>query len=369
MIIDSVYDGYTNWLYKSNPGLENQPYAIQHSKTIHGGFHNATVWAKPLRKLGCEVTDVFHNQVPLQIRWCIENGYKNVLEKYSKESDSSSLTLSFENILEWQEIIVEQQVRSIRPDIIWIADLFSLGGRFLEKINGEYSFAIGEITSNIDGLNLENFDLILSGALPIVMQLRAQGKASELLLHGFREQILAELESANKKFDVSFVGQLTDKRPELLRQFSKYLNINVWANSPWDKAKTKTIGGIHWHQPVYGIDMYQTLRNSKIVINNHISAVQQYASNQRLYEVTGVGTMLLTDEASNLEEIFHIDKEVVSYSNPKECANIAKYYLENPKEREAIALAGKQRTLSSHTVEHRSHNIISILKNYFPEVF
>ena len=82
MIIDSVYDGYTNWLYKSNPGLENQPYAIQHSKTIHGGFHNATVWAKPLRKLGCEVTDVFHNQVPLQIRWCVENGYKNVLEKY-----------------------------------------------------------------------------------------------------------------------------------------------------------------------------------------------------------------------------------------------------------------------------------------------
>ena len=183
------------------------------------------------------------------------------------------------------------------------------------------------------------------------------------------KQILAELEPANKKFDVSFVGQLTDKRPELLRKFSKYLNINVWANSPWDKAKTKTISGIHWHQPVYGIDMYQTLRNSKIVINNHISAVKHYASNQRLYEVTGVGTMLLTDEASNLEEIFHIDKEVVSYSNAKECANIAKYYLENPNEREAIALAGKQRTLTSHTVEHRSHNIISILKNYFPEVF
>ena len=369
MIIDTVYDGYTKWLYQTNPDLENQTYSIQHSKTVLGGFHNATVWAEPLRKLGCEVMDVFFNQVRLQVRWCVENGHKKLLEKYSRESDSNSLTLSFENAKEWQETILKQQVKSFQPDLIWIADLFSLNGRFLEEIDGEYSFAVGEITSSINGINLENFDLIVSGALPIVMQLRDQGKASELLLHGFREQILDKLSPANKNFEISFVGQLTDRRPELLRELSKYLNINVWASSPWDKVETESIKGLHWHQPVYGIDMYQILRNSKIVINHHIDAVKNYASNQRLYEVTGVGTMLLTDKASNLEEIFKIDKEIVCYGNLKECADTAMYYLDNPREREKIALAGKQRTLSSHTVEHRSHNIISILKNYFPELF
>jgi len=369
MIIDSVYDGYTNWLYKSNPGLENDLYQNQHTKTVSGGFHNATVWAAPLRKLGCEVMDIFYNQVPLQVRWCVENGYKEILERYSIESNKGSFTLSFKNLIEWQNIILKQQVKSFRPDLIWIADLFSVGGHFLEKIAGEFKFAVGEITSNIDGVNIENFDLIVSGALPIVTELRARGKSSELLLHGFREEILTQLSPANKRYDISFVGQLTDGRPELLKELSKYLNIDVWANNPQDEAKMKAISGLHWHQPVYGLDMYQTLRDSKIIINHHIDAVKNYASNQRLYEVTGVGTMLLTDNASNLEEIFHIDQEIVSYNNPRECADIALYYIDNPKEREKIALAGKQRTLSSHTVEHRSHNIISILKNYFPELF
>ena len=369
MIIDTVYDGYTKWLYDANPDLENQTYSIQHSKSVLGGFHNATVWAEPLRKLGCEVMDVFYNQVPLQVRWCLENGQKKLLEKYSKESDSNSLILSFENVLEWQEKIVKQQVRSFQPDLIWVADLFSLSGSFLEKIAGEYKFAVGEITSSIDGINIENFDLIVSGALPIVRQLRGQGKASELLLHGFREQILDKLSPANKKYEISFVGQLTGGRPELLRELSKYINIDVWATRPWDKVETESIKGLHWHQPVFGIEMFQTLRNSKIVINHHIDAVKNYASNQRLYEVTGVGALLLTDKSSNLEELFKIDQEIVCYSNLKECADTAMYYIDNPIERERITLAGTKRTLSSHTVEHRSHNIISILKNYFPELF
>ena len=99
--------------------------------------------------------------------------------------------------------------------------------------------------------------------------------------------------------------------------------------------------------------MYQTLRNSKIVINHHIDAVKNYASNQRLYEVTGVGALLLTDKSSNLEELFKIDQEIVCYSNLKECADTAMYYIDNPIERERITLAGTKRTLSSHTVEHR----------------
>jgi len=94
--------------------------------------------------------------------------------------------------------------------------------------------------------------------------------------------------------------------------------------------------------------MYHVLNCSRITLNHH-GDVLPYANNMRLFEATGVGTLLLTDWKENLGEMFDPGKEVVAYRTPEECAELIRYYLAHDDERQAIARAGQGRTLREHT--------------------
>ena len=94
MIVDSVYEGYVQWLYKTSPGLNDMSYREQHDATVKGGFHTAAVWADPLREMGHDVMDVWGNHAPLQVRWCLENGHENILKM-----NSCFLRESFKNLI------------------------------------------------------------------------------------------------------------------------------------------------------------------------------------------------------------------------------------------------------------------------------
>src|ERR1700752_4408715 len=79
----------------------------------------------------------------------------------------------------------------------------------------------------------------------------------------------------------------------------------------------------------WGVDMYQILFNLKITVNHHIGMAESYANNLRLFEATGVGTLLVTDWKQNLQEMFEPGKEVVCYRTAEECAEMIQYYLEH----------------------------------------
>jgi len=70
--------------------------------------------------------------------------------------------------------------------------------------------------------------------------------------------------------------------------------------------------------------MYQVLRDSLLTLNHH-GDVGPYANNLRLFEATGVGTLLITDWKENLAEMFEPGKEVIVYRTPEECAELIKY--------------------------------------------
>jgi spore maturation protein CgeB len=84
----------------------------------------------------------------------------------------------------------------------------------------------------------------------------------------------------------------------------------------------------------------------------------------RLFEATGVGTLLITDSKANLEEVFEPGKEVVAYRTPQECVRLARYYLEHEDERKAIARAGQERTLREHTYHHRVRELVETVGRY-----
>ena len=114
--------------------------------------------------------------------------------------------------------------------------------------------------------------------------------------------------------------------------------------------------------PVFGLEMFQKLRDSRVVFNQHIDISPVSASNMRLFETTGVGACLLTDWKKNLSELFVPDEEVLTYDSAEECAEKVRYILERESLRRQIAEAGQRRTLREHTFVNRAARIDEIIR-------
>jgi hypothetical protein len=111
---------------------------------------------------------------------------------------------------------------------------------------------------------------------------------------------------------------------------------------------------------IFGLEMYCVQAGFKICLNAH--GPSAYASNQRLYEATGVGTCLLTDWKDNLPDLFDPDREVVTYRSPEEAIEKIRYLLDHDDERRAIAQAGQRRTLRDHTIPNRMVRVNEIFQ-------
>ena len=113
-----------------------------------------------------------------------------------------------------------------------------------------------------------------------------------------------------------------------------------------------------------GLEMFEILLRTKISFNRHINVAENYANNMRLYEATGMGSLLLTDKKDNLENLFEIDKEIITYTSKEEALEKYEFFIRNPIEASKIAHAGQTRTLKEHTYEIRMQELKEILEKY-----
>jgi spore maturation protein CgeB len=84
----------------------------------------------------------------------------------------------------------------------------------------------------------------------------------------------------------------------------------------------------------------------------------------RLFEATGMGALLLTDEKQNLAELFRPGEEVAAYANENELVELIEHYLAAEDERAAMAAAGHARTLRDHTYEQRMAQLVEIIESH-----
>jgi hypothetical protein len=203
-----------------------------------------------------------------------------------------------------------------------------------------------------------------------VPRLREKGIASEYFRIGFDTRVLEKLGNVEKDVAASFVGGISrhhDKAIPILEYLASTTPIQFFGYGAPTLASGSPILPRH-HGEVWGLDMYRALARSRITLNRHINVAENYANNMRLYEATGVGSLLITDQKDNLHELFEVGKEVVAYSSQEEAAELIRHYLAHPEEAEAIARAGQARTLSEHTYQHRMEELVPILQHYLERV-
>lgn len=388
LTISRDYPDFLLWLYAQHPRLEKRPYAEQVRVRMESLFYSADFYARNLQKLGHEAWDVHFNNEPMQKAWAREyglpveeptslhRGFAGLLQRARRVGDKTPLRyvrVAFLPVLRWLDDqqawmhdILSAQIRRYKPDVI-LNQFIPLATDLLDEQKPHCRLLVGQHASPVPpARDYGIYDLILSSLPNLVDQFRCEGIPSELYRWCFEPAVLDRLGEVNRSIDVSFVGTLFRihaARHQWLDHVCRRTRVEVWAHGVNGLPRSSPVYK-HCHRAAYGLDMYQILRSSRMTLNHHIDVAQSYANNMRLFEATGVGTLLITDWKQNLHEIFEPGKEVVAYQSPEECVELIHYYLEHEGEREAIARAGQKRTLRDHTYYHRAQELVDIVSRH-----
>jgi hypothetical protein len=378
LIFDTHYQESLLQAYENDPHLAQQSSRDQLQACYETGFGRADFLPLNLAKLGHQVEQFIANAQPIQISWAAENGLQietkrstllKVQQRLKREVDRfrSRPKIPGMNVPTWEMEVVEAQARIFKPDVIIICDVLYLPAHLHRTLKQHTRLLVGEMAYPIPpALDLGPFDLIVSAAPHYVDRLRKAGARSEMLRLGFEQTVLGRLGNQPKDTELAFIGSVSrdhQQRQELLEELSRKAPLSCWGAGAETLPPDSPLRG-RVKPPLWGYDMYRQLRRSKIALNIHIDMAQQFAANMRLYEATGVGTMLLTDWKTNLHELFEPGKEVVAYRSIDECVELVNHYLANESEREAIAAAGQKRTLCDHSYYHRMQELTEILNRY-----
>lgn len=82
-----------------------------------------------------------------------------------------------------------------------------------------------------------------------------------------------------------------------------------------------------------------------------------------MFEATGSGALLVSENKSNLSDLFEPDSEVLAYDSPEHAAKLAREVLDDPQRLDSIAAAGQQRTLNSHSYKARALQVTEIFES------
>lgn len=386
--ITSFYRDYLSDYYKRKPLITNENYDVQLSDIMSEGFAWADFFSKHLRELGQEAFEIIRNAEPMQATWAKENGC------------NADKTLLY-------------QLKKLKPEVVFFQDTINYSNEFIKEIRKEVPsirLLIAHVCSPYSDAQLalfKSFDIILVCSPGFQNYFSRHGIKNFLFYHGFEKDLLSKIQD-NDNFeenDILFIGsffqsktfhdsrlrliesilradlpltiyseiksqrtidlrllQMTFISTRILRGLS--LNRFVQNNSALRKAallnempkRNYFSAKFYSHlqnRGIYGVEMLKLLSRSKISLNNHGGIAGEYAANIRMFEVTGAGSLLLTDNKRNIKDLFEPDSEIITYSSPGECISKLRWLLDHPEETKKIAFAGHQRTLKSHTIEQR----------------
>ena len=392
LVLTTEYESFLKWHYTRNPGLHAAPYEEQLKARIDTLFGSADFYSRNFAALGHQAEEIFVNNIWLQTAWAKEHGVE-VPEPPSPEEmtpiASNQLLMTLKRKLQpyrrllaplakrmgymirlspVERKILRAQIEAFNPDVILNQIPEIITAEFLNDVKRPGRVIIAQHGNQPpDDFDASPYNFGISLIPAVVEYFRLRGLAAENRHLAFDASVLERLPPPPKKdIDISFVGGLAanhGKRIEILEAVARELPVDLYISG---------LKGIPLSSPlharmrgeVWGRDMYDVLRRSKITLNTHIDAAQGMAGNMRLYEATGVGTFLLTDNLPNLPELFQPGVHVGVYDSAQDCVAKIKYYLAHDAEREAIAKAGQAHTLAAHSYGQRIEEILALIEKY-----
>lgn len=182
---------------------------------------------------------------------------------------------------------------------------------------------------------------------------------------------LSEADVRQYGSDICFAGTISAKRMDLLQELADF-DIKIWASrhvfhlrKDYTFVKEPILPNAPLYdkfagRAVWGEELVKVYNASKIVLNIHDP---QTCPIMRDFEVPACGSFLLTDSADRLAEMYTIGTDIVCFKDKGDLRKLAKYYLNHPNERSAIAQLGYERVCADHFYRHRMQELISFVNH------
>ena len=373
VVVDSYYRAFLADHYAARPELNRTPYADQLQSLLEQCFGTSDAYSQHLRELGHDAVEIIVNCEPLQVSWALEHGRNRRLLGRVRDLLPGRAGDAFSRTMLLRKIALEQ-IRDDEPDVVYVQDPSFFGAAELRTLRRHSRLLVGQIASALPSWRrLRMFDLITTSFPHYVELLRGHQIEAEYFRIGFYERVLDRLKirgvncdpADDRPHSITFVGGLNPDvhggGTRLLEHLSNEVELDIWGYG----AKALPPGSPilqRYRGEAWGLKMYEVLARSRIAINRHIEAANGYANNMRLYEATGVGTLLMTESRKNLPELFTPGGEVVTYEGDADLVAKLRHYAQNDAERERIAAAGQARTLAEHTYRLRMEELAEILR-------
>jgi spore maturation protein CgeB len=399
--INGAYPLYIKKVYEKHKNLYKRPYAEQRAVLDYDAFAWADFWSHAMSPFGYEMMEVTSNLEPLQKVWAAEN-----VVNYQEQT--------------WKKEIILAQIKKFRPTVLFNADFHLLSYPDLMAIKSacpSLRCALVFVNSPHNDLAcFQGYDVVLSASPLYLEEFRRRGHQAEQLMHAFDPRVLDRIDRKQEPFiNFSFIGQIIRlpnfhvQREQVLQELVRQIDLEIFSPSfevtrldeasafsryliytfmnflkshylpaellkkipilgralSWPAISPRLVSPAlkgHLKPPVFGLDMFQTLWNSKVTLNIDGDNDRRFAINLRLFEATGVGTCLVTNWKENLPQLFALDTEVVTYKTVAECLEKVRWLLDHPRERQAIAAAGQARVLREHTFALRAVKLDEIIK-------
>ena len=332
------------------PEIKKMNFKQYHNWLIKLRMNYSDFYSYNLSKAGWEAEEFFLND-DVYLKKCgkyhfgiLYSVYK-LLHRFHNMVSHTSVPFS--------ERIVSKHLKYKKPDVLLIREQVFIRSSFWETFKNRML-----VVSRMDcGLSKNwsplSFDLIYSNIPSFIDFFKANNVPVKQNNNGFDERILKEIQSDEKIYDVSFVGGLgsyygfinkTETFEKLLALKGDNFNFSWWGYKTGNFDDEYPLLAKHYKGSTGGIDMFNIYSQSKIVVNDYGAGVGGVGVNQRIHEVLGIGTLLITRESITIKD-WHNYLE--TYEDVNDCAEKIQYYLNHESEREKIAKNGQEFVLKN----------------------
>ena len=407
--------------YAKNPDLKFQSYHEQQEAIFKKKYSYSNGFSEGMKKLGRDAHEIIYDQEDLQKTWARENNISYNSDHWQHEIIIKQIEQMRPDVVYFQDIhSLPYSIRkTLKKDFSFVklvvvykgypgtfnelgdvdllltatprmVALFSEAGLNPRLVYHAFDDAVLEAMNNVcDIKQVHEYDFTFVGSCGFGNALNHQKRywgLVELIKKTDIQLWTNEIAEGSASW-----GPFKARSRNLLKQTIancdvntlerlKYLNVmstrirNLITETIEDKSKPskqitklpiKPLGKLYSHRckpAVFGLDMFDVLKQSKITLNIHTDKAYDCVGNIRLFEATGIGTCLLTDTGKNMVDLFEEGREVVTYSSIDECIEKMKYLLTHEGVRSQIASAGQKRTLADHTVLRRCQQIDDMIQ-------
>lgn len=320
-----------------------------------------------LNKLGWESEEFFVNDFYID-KVADELYGKSKKIKYLKETIKNKIR----PVSNGQKLnIILDYVKKYKPDVIFVREISGLPSSLWRSLS-KSTLLVNRVATLLPmNWSVRDWDLIFTSTNTYKTFFELNNTDSYINANGFERRVLSELKKGDKIYDVSFVGSMTNKlwreRVEVGEYITDKVNFKWWGIKNTDCANGNPLNK-SYQGVTSGLEMLQIYSQSKIVYNDYPAMAEGEGVNQRMFEVMGVGSFLLTKEAENLKHKFP-GELFATYRDKKDCLDKINYYLKNDKEREEIALAGQNFIINNYSYDKLMEEVDKVLRKSFFKKF